>query len=152
MQSNPFAEPYRDPISALGIANAFANYSGCNNANLKKAADCLRAVDPWTLLNAEIAAEMDILTDITALLQIVVAWSPTVHTPYLPYTPLEAFRTGNVVDVPIIVGTTANETVIFVYEALNTSLSAIEYDVRHTHMHVHTHTQGGPARVFCPLH
>ena len=53
------------------------------------------------------------------------AWSPTVGTAYLPQRPMEAFQAGNVQDVPYILGTTANETVIFVYEALNFPLSQV---------------------------
>lgn len=32
MHSNPYAEAYRDPASAMAIASAFANYSGCDEA------------------------------------------------------------------------------------------------------------------------
>lgn len=57
--------------------------------------------------------------------QIVVVWSPTTGTPYLPQRPLEAFQAGNVNDVPIMVGTTSNETVIFVYEVRRHRRAAI---------------------------
>ena len=84
-------------------------------------------------------------------------WSPTVGTPYLPRRPLEAFVAGDVIDVPILVGTTANETgecamrrlvggrcvlrhaapravfvpyaVIFVYEAINFAMTKDLYEL-----------------------
>ena len=52
-------------------------------------------------------------------------WSPTVGTEYLPQRPMEAFQAGNVIDIPYMIGTTANETVIFVYEALDFPMSQV---------------------------
>lgn len=129
MVSNPFAEAYRDPFSALDLANVFANFSGCNYADLHTVETCLRALSPETLLHAQILSNTDVLADITNFLQIVVTWSPTIGTEYLPRRPLEAFQAGEIVDVPIIVGTTANETVIFVYEVLDFPLSQPLYEL-----------------------
>ena len=96
---------------------------------------CLQAKDAATILAAQMQAELYLLADLSAILQVVVAWSPTIGTDYLPLRPLEAFQRGQVVDVPYMIGTTSNETVIFVYEVFNTSpgqylnLSQIEYEV-----------------------
>ena len=96
---------------------------------------CLQAKDAATILAAQMQAELYLLADLSAILQVVVAWSPTIGTAYLPLRPLEAFQRGQVVDVPYMIGTTSNETVIFVYEVFNTSpgqylnLSQIEYEV-----------------------
>jgi len=140
MLSNPFGEAYRAPESALAIAGAFANFSGCGQA-LNWVDDpttmeaCLRGKDAATVLAAQMLAEDYILADLGTLLQIVVAWSPTIGTPYLPLRPLDAFQRGAALDVPYMVGTTANETIIFVYEALQTSpgayipLGELEYDL-----------------------
>jgi len=128
MVSNPFGEAYRAPPSALAIAAAFSNFSGCGPDLTPAAAACLRAADTATLLAASHAAETDLAPDAGNLLQVVVAWGPTVGTPLLPVRPLEAFVAGNVLDVPIALGTTANESVIFVYEALNFTLPELLYD------------------------
>ena len=114
--SNPFAEPYRGPDEALAVAAGFANYSGCGpnwifEANWSALESCLRACDTATIVAAAAAAELDLLADLDAILQVVVAWGPTIRTPYLPLRPLEAFQQGLVNDVPIAIGTTANETV-----------------------------------------
>ena len=126
MMSNPFAEAYRAPESALAIAGAFANFSGCGQAlnwvdNATEMELCLNKQDAATLLSAQMQAETYILADLSTLLQIVVAWSPTIGTPWLPLRPLEAFQAGKVLDIPYMIGTTANESVIFVYEALQTT-------------------------------
>jgi hypothetical protein len=131
--SNPFAEPYRSPPDALAVAAGFANYSGCGTdwwrtQDWAPLEACLRGLDTATILAASAAAELDLLADLDAILQVVVAWGPTVGTPYLPLRPLEAFQQGLVVDVPIVVGTTANETVIFVYEVLSDPLSEVLYE------------------------
>jgi carboxylesterase type B len=132
MHSNPYAESYRSIASAQGLANAFANFSGCNFDDMKQVETCLRAVPPEALLAAQVLVETDLLADLSNILQVVVSWSPTVGTPYLPLRPLEAFVAGNVVDVPIIVGTTSNETVIFVYEALSATLDVTGYELAAT--------------------
>ena len=138
MMSNPFGEDYRNRDSALGIAGAFTNFSGCGQlviTNASAAEQCLRGKDVATLLAAQMQAEVYILADLACILQVVVAWSPTIGTPYLPLRPLEAFQSGQVLDVPYMIGTTSNETVIFVYEALNLSpgvyipLSQLEYEL-----------------------
>ena len=140
MLSNPHGEAYRDRDGALAIAGAFANFTGCGQAlnlviNATEMEACLNTKSSAELLSAQMQAEIYLLADLSAILQVVVAWSPTVGTAYLPLRPLEAFQSGNVVDVPFMIGTTANETVIFVYEVFNTSpgqylnLSLIEYEI-----------------------
>jgi carboxylesterase type B len=140
MLSNPHGEQYRDRDAALSIAGAFANFTGCGQAlnlvlNATLMEECLQAKDAATILSAQMQAELYLLADLSAILQVVVAWSPTIGTAYLPLRPLEAFQSGNIVDVPYMIGTTANETVIFVYEVFNTSpgqylnLSQVEYEV-----------------------
>ena len=133
MLSNPFAEPYRGPDQAASIAAAFANFSGCGpnwvfESDWAPLEACLRQKDTATILAASAASEVALLADLTAILQVVVAWGPTKGTPLMPARPLEAFQSGNVLDVPIIIGTTANETVIFVYEALDFPLSELLYE------------------------
>lgn len=136
MQSNPYAESYRGKTSALELASIFSNYSGCgllplnpSQGDLDKVEACLRTMDSATLLNAQHESETNLIPDLTALLQIVVAWGPTIGTEYLPLRPLEAFQQGQVLDVPILVGTTKDEAVIFVYEALTTPLSLLAYQI-----------------------
>ena len=131
--SNPFAEPWRKPVEAQAIAAGFANFTGCGadwifQADWAPLEACLRALDVPTIVAASLAAELDLLADLDAILQVVVAWGPTVQTDYLPLRPLEAFQRGLVNDVPIAVGTTANETVIFVYEVLDFPLSQLLYE------------------------
>ena len=132
--SNPFAEPYRSPVEAQAMAAGFGNYTGCGsdqvlNASWTAFEACLRALPTATIVAAAMSAELDLLADLDGILQVVVAWGPTIGTPYLPLRPLEAFQAGLVNDVPIAVGTTANETVIFVYEVLDFPLSQLLYEL-----------------------
>lgn len=131
--SNPFAEPYRGPPEAYSMAAGFANFTGCGSDWVYRSdwgalEACLRALPTETIVAAAMAAELDLLADLDGILQVVVAWGPTVGTDYLPLRPLEAFQRGLVNDVPIVVGTTANETVIFVYEVLDFPLSQLLYE------------------------
>lgn len=132
--SNPYSEPYRTPPEALSVAAGFANFSGCGpnwwlESDWSQLEACLRQKDADTIVAAAAAAELDLLADLDAILQVVVAWGPTVGTDYLRQRPLEAFQAGNVIDVPRIVGTTENETVIFVYEVLDTPMPELLYEL-----------------------
>ena len=132
--SNPFAEPYRSPVEAQAMAAGFGNFSGCGSDQVLNASwvafeACLRALPTATIVAAAMSAELDLLADLDGILQVVVAWGPTIGTDYLPLRPLEAFQAGRVNDVPIAVGTTANETVIFVYEVLDFPLSQLLYEL-----------------------
>jgi len=131
MMSNPLGEAYRDPTSATELAAVMSNLTGCPDslANVTLVNECMRAADSATLLVAQHASETVLGPDLGNLLQIVVAWGPTIGTKYLPLRPLEAFQAGNVLDVPIMLGTTANESVIFVYEALTFPLTPILFDL-----------------------
>jgi carboxylesterase type B len=136
MMSNPFGESYRDTESAKTVASAFLNFTGCGVlTNATIAENCLNTLDADAILAAQVLAQTDILANLDRILQIIVPFPPTINTPYLPQRPLESFQSGNVIDIPYLVGTTSNETVIFVYEVFETSpgqylpLSEIEYDV-----------------------
>jgi carboxylesterase type B len=101
MMSNPHGEAYRDRDGALAIAGAFGNFSGCGQSlnlviNATEMEACLRTKDAATILAAQMQAEIYLLADLSAILQVVVAWSPTIGTAYLPLRPLEAFQSGTV--------------------------------------------------------
>ena len=49
------------------------------------------------------------------------------QTPYLPNYPLAAFQAGQVVDVPIILGTVANESNLFINYAFTKPVGDVEY-------------------------
>lgn len=128
MHSNPFGEPYRNVNSALTLARVFGKHLNCTvnaaGSNWSEVEICMRKKSMHQLLDAQIKTEMDLEASIEQILQIVVVWSPTIGTDYLPMRPLEAFQAGRVIDVPYMVGTTSNETVIFVYEVFSEPLSA----------------------------
>lgn len=128
MHSNPFGEPYRNVKSAQKLAGVFGKHLNCtlneSATNWAEVEKCMRGKTMHELLDAQIETEMDLEASIDQLLQIVVVWSPTIGTEYLPLRPLESFQEGNVLDVPYMVGTTSNETVIFVYEILQEPLDA----------------------------
>ena len=71
----PLADPprtpqWRTPTNALGLAAAFANFSGCPQKDMTQAAACLRKLDSATLLAAQKLVEGDVATDLDALLQV----------------------------------------------------------------------------------
>lgn len=63
------------------------------------------------------------------ILELFLPWSPIYGTPEVPYWPLDAFRSGNIADVPLILSTTNNETVVFVYAAEKKNMTNLAFDV-----------------------
>ena len=91
------AEATRRLVAALGHA-AFS-------------LDALRAVPVEELLEAQIA--------ITESLQVdrLLAWAPVVDGVHLPEHPLESLRAGHAADIPLLVGSTADEWRLFTIAA-----------------------------------
>jgi para-nitrobenzyl esterase len=89
----------RTADAAAGQGRAFAQAVGC--ADTADATACLRAKPVAALLQAQASQ----------------SWSPALGGRTLPLDPATAFRRGRFAHVPVLTGTTANESAIYVYEA-----------------------------------
>lgn len=126
LESEPFGLPFRDINSWDGIVADYVKYAGCNGtADIDT---CLKAASANTLLRAQVMAEKDILADATRLLDLFIPWTPTVGSVDVPAQPMDSWIAGNMQDIPMIVGTVADEGWLFVFEAFGKPLSYLEYE------------------------
>ena len=135
MLSEPFALPFRTPDSALDMAAVVLAASNCSFATgmrgLPSPAACMRSLTAPELLAVQQKTLYAIAADYRELLQIFMPLCPTTGTPEVPNWPLYSFqgRVGAlpVADVPIFLGTTSQEGMLFIYAGFNTTIPPIEY-------------------------
>lgn len=131
MESDPLGLPFRTPSAGLDLANVFAQAANCSNgsstANWTAVEACLMALDADGLMAAQAAATSSVLASLSRLVDIFVPWTPVWNTSYLPQAPLAAFQSGQINDVPLVMGTVANEGNLFIYFASNKSMPDLEY-------------------------
>ena len=111
--SEPFALPFRTPLSAYDAAAAVMDAANCSAAagmrGFPSPAECMRAQSVEALLDAQDAAASNVVADLRELLQIFMPFCPTTGTPDVPNWPLYSWQgrpgAAPVADVPIMVGT-----------------------------------------------
>lgn len=133
MHSEPFALPFRNVATGQDLSNVFAKFANCSDgsasANWTAVEACIRALNSSQVLATQTAAQKDLLADWQRILDLFVPWTPTAGTPFLPTAPLLAFQTGQILDVPIILGTVANESNLFINFAFSSNVSELEYEI-----------------------
>jgi len=127
LESEPFGLPFRDANTWGGIAAYFTTQLGCNGTVQPDA--CLKAAPMAQVVQAQVNSEKDILADAKGLLDLFLPWTPTAGSDEVPVQPINAWVSGDMHDIPIIMGTVANEAQGFVYAAFGKPLSALEYSV-----------------------
>jgi len=127
LESEPFGIPFRTKETWPAIAKDYVKYAGCNgSANVDA---CLKTVPMDTLVASQVKAEVDILADITNLLDLFVPWTPTAGSVDVPVQPIDGWQAGQMADIPILIGTVHDEGWMFIFEAFTKSLSNIEYQL-----------------------
>lgn len=80
------------------------------------------------LISAQVKAETNILRQLNDLLALFEPWTPTQNSDLVPNHPLYMFQRGQVnPDIRIINGFVKDEGLMFIYEALGSSVSKLEY-------------------------
>lgn len=88
MESEPFGLPFRDANDFAGFAKAFASKANCSDSDMEA---CLRKLSYSDIIEAQVAAEHDLLVDITHLLELFLPWTPTAGSSDCPDQPILAF-------------------------------------------------------------
>ncbi|XP_060073110.1 crystal protein-like [Ylistrum balloti] len=121
LESSPFSIPYKTRVEALYLGDLLADGLGCPrgdvNCMANKSADDIATV------------QHNIRKDPTSikLLDFFEPLGPFVDGVVVPYQPLEAMNRGIIADIPILIGTTSEETRIYVYEAWTKNLTVPMY-------------------------
>ncbi|XP_033754746.1 crystal protein-like [Pecten maximus] len=121
IESSPFSIPYKTRIEALYLGDLLADGLGCPRGDIScmasKSADDIATV------------QHTIRTDPTSikLLDFFEPLGPFVDGDVVPYQPLEAMNRGILKDIPILIGTTSEETRIYIYEAWKKNMTVPLY-------------------------
>lgn len=124
LESNPFGVPLRSMKDAKKLGKDFAKALGCGVDN---DFECLYSKSYREVTKAAIAVDTKII-DVLKLLEVFLQWTPVVDGEEITDQPLTLFIEGVHADVPLLMGTTSQEGVMFVNEAFSTKLKSIEYD------------------------
>lgn len=130
--SDPFTLPFRTPAEFASLASVLGTKAGCAETSGPALDACLRAL-PWDqLVTAQAAAEVDILADLSHILEVFLPWTPLVDPTRavngsLSAQPLSLFVAGQAQDKPIVMGTVQDEAIIFIYEAFTKPVNWLEY-------------------------
>jgi len=124
MESQPFTIPLRTPSSMPALGQEFANFIGFSIGD--KA--CLMGKNSSAIVAAQMAAQNTIKSD-PVLLNAFLCWSPIVDGIVVTEQPFTALVSGNYDhSIPVAMGTTRQEAVLFIYQAITKPLPAFGYD------------------------
>ncbi|KAL9644928.1 hypothetical protein ABK040_004422 [Willaertia magna] len=123
LQSNPLSLHFRTVSGLNDLSDTFISKVGCSK---DKSTNCLKEVDINTIVKYSDEVENSI--SITHPLTMFMPWTPVIDGVELFEQPLDAFANGHFPQMPMIMGTCADEGVMFVYLALSSSINSLEYN------------------------
>lgn len=121
VESNPFGLTLKDLPKAKKLGKDFAKELGC------KTVACLYEKNITEIADAQEACLSKII-DFRHVLEIFLQWTPVVDGVDLSDQPMYLLASGQVAPLPLIVGTTSQESIFFIYQAFTKPVTAIERD------------------------
>nr|KAG5690610.1 hypothetical protein BaRGS_022614 [Batillaria attramentaria] len=121
VESSPIAIPYKRFPEAIILGGLFAELVGCQPRNM----NCLRSKSANEITYAQYLARSKVSS--LKLLEFFEPWGPFVDGQFIKAEPLALIRDGQFSRKPLIIGTTSEETVLYVYSAWNTSVNNVLY-------------------------
>ncbi|XP_051727045.1 crystal protein [Ctenopharyngodon idella] len=122
IQSLPFSLPLKTRWDAVKLGWDFAKLTNCSAFDLP----CLRSLSSHAVLNAQAKSGSKIINPFH-FLEVFETWGPFIDGELIQEQPITAFQTGRWQSYkPVILGTTSEEGVIFVYGVFNQSVSMLE--------------------------
>ncbi|MGH0163690.1 UNVERIFIED_CONTAM: hypothetical protein FKN15_045653 [Acipenser sinensis] len=122
MQSLPFTVPLKSKHEALKLGKDFAEIANCTSTDMS----CLLSLTPEKVLAAQIGAGRKILNPFK-FLEMFQTWGPFIDGTLIREQITPAFRMGHwQKEKPVILGTTSEEGVMFVYGAFKKPMSLLE--------------------------
>ena len=111
MESNPLGLPYKNLKQSRSIAGEFASNLGCPADDV----ECMRAALPEVVLDAQAQKDFIWPALFHGIMDMLV-WAPVIDGQVLTAQPVRAASDGGL-KKPVIIGTNANEALIFVEKA-----------------------------------
>ncbi|KAG9272999.1 cAMP-regulated D2 protein [Astyanax mexicanus] len=122
VQSQPFSIPLKTRFDAMKLGRDFVKLTNCSASDLA----CLRSLSSHTILKAQVKAGSKIINPFR-FLEMFETWGPYIDGQLLKEQPITAFQKGRWQSYkPVILGTTSEEGVIFVYGVFTESVSVLE--------------------------
>lgn len=125
MESNPLGLPYKSLKQSRSIAKEFASNLGCPTDDI----ECMRAALPEVVLDAQEQKDF-IWPALFHGIRDMLVWAPVIDGDVLTAQPIEAALEDRLTK-PVIIGTNANEALIFVEKAKSglgwNTVSAFDY-------------------------
>ncbi|TRY91639.1 hypothetical protein DNTS_017029 [Danionella cerebrum] len=122
IQSLPFSLPLKTRWDAMKLGWDFAKLTNCSAFDLS----CLRSLSSEVVLNAQLKSGSKIINPFR-FLEVFEIWGPFIDGQLIQEQPISAFQRGNWQSYkPVIIGTTSEEGVTFVYSVFNKSVSMLE--------------------------
>eukprot|EP01133_Synstelium_polycarpum_P012357 gene12357-14492_t len=112
-QSSPSTIGFKTKAQSQKNANKFAKAANCADNDMV----CMNALTSDQVLTAQ-AGAMSGIPDITQLLDTFTPWCPVLEAGLVPNQSLDLISAGKFNQVPLMIGTCANEGILFVYAIL----------------------------------
>ncbi|XP_071003345.1 crystal protein-like [Oncorhynchus clarkii lewisi] len=124
-QSLPFSIPLKTRHDALKLGRDFARQANCSVSDIV----CLLSLSPQAVLAAQIKSSSKVVNPFR-FLEIFETWGPYVDGELIKEQAVTAFQKGHwQKEKPVLLGTTSEEGVIFVYGVFTKPVSAVECTV-----------------------
>nr|XP_046235639.1 cAMP-regulated D2 protein [Scatophagus argus] len=125
LQSLPFSIPLKTRHDALKLGKDFAKQTNCSVSNIV----CLLSLTPQAVLAAQMKTSSKIVNPFR-FLEVFETWGPYIDGELIKEQAVTAFQKGHwQKEKPVLLGTTSEEGVIFVYGVFKKPVSAVESTV-----------------------
>ncbi|XP_060886162.1 cAMP-regulated D2 protein [Labrus mixtus] len=125
LQSLPFSIPLKTRHDALKLGKDFAKQTNCSVSDIV----CLLSLSPHAVLAAQMKTSSKIVNPFR-FLEVFETWGPHIDGEFIKEQAVTAFLKGHwQKEKQVLLGTTSEEGVIFVYGVFNKPVSAIESTV-----------------------
>ncbi|XP_055955260.1 crystal protein [Patella vulgata] len=121
VESSPFTIPYKSYTEALILSSQFSNLAGCTPLDI----ECLRRKTSEELVFAQFQSRSKIAS--LKLLEAFEPWGPVVDGILVDKQPLVNLANGEFSKKPIMLGTTSEETRIYIYSAWGSRVDNLKY-------------------------
>ncbi|XP_018552559.1 cAMP-regulated D2 protein [Lates calcarifer] len=125
LQSLPFSIPLKTRHDALKLGKEFAKQTNCSVSDIV----CLLSLTPQAVLTAQMKTSSKIVNPFR-FLEVFETWGPYIDGDLIKEQAVIAFQKGHwQKEKPVLLGTTSEEGVIFVYGVFSKPVSAVECTV-----------------------
>lgn len=121
VESAPFTIPFKKFAEAIVLSDYFAELLSCGEGDIA----CLRTKTADEIAQAQFKSRSKIAS--LKFLEEFEPWGPWVDGDEIKMEPVEAYEKGKFFDKPLIIGTTSEETRIYIYEAWKKRVTTPEY-------------------------